>query len=268
MGAHQIAAGLAERGWNARPLYGREVGRVRGAILVFIKTSRLDHLLFAKARGNRLVLDVHDTIVFKRRLKNRWLFDALIVKNRRQLADLARSGRPDRLIYHQWDPRYAPHRAPADRMVLGYLGDRRSLDLWDQLPDVECVSEGFFPAAKRFNCHLSLRRPGREFLYKPNCKISTAAACDANILTTRDVSAVEMLGEDYPYYTEPDRASVLAAIARLRASFGSPEWRRGLERLREIRELTRIERVLEEYESLFAALSDRPRAGRHRDIEP
>ena len=41
---------------------------------------------------NRLVLDVQDTVVFKRRIKNRWLFDALIFKNGRQLADFARAG--------------------------------------------------------------------------------------------------------------------------------------------------------------------------------
>src|SRR6478672_287532 len=63
MGADQIAEGLAARGWNARSIPVAELGGVRGGILVFIKTSRLDHLLRAKARGNRLVLDVQDTVV-------------------------------------------------------------------------------------------------------------------------------------------------------------------------------------------------------------
>ncbi|MGH9361597.1 MAG: hypothetical protein ACRD2T_06740, partial [Thermoanaerobaculia bacterium] len=58
MGAHQIADGLAARGWRARALYARQLDQVRRGILVFIKTSRLDHLLAARARGNRLVLDV------------------------------------------------------------------------------------------------------------------------------------------------------------------------------------------------------------------
>jgi len=51
----------------------RELGEVPPGILVLIKTSRLDHLLRAKARGHRLVLDVQDTVVFKRRIKNKWL---------------------------------------------------------------------------------------------------------------------------------------------------------------------------------------------------
>ncbi len=256
MGADQIASGLAARGWNARGVGARELPALKRSILVFIKTSRLDHLLLARARGNRLVLDVQDTVVFKRRIKNCWLFDALILKNRRQLADFGRRNRPDRVIYHQWDPRYAPNQAPADRMALGYLGLQRSFDLWGRLDGVECVEDGYFDAASRFNCHLSIRRPGREILYKPNCKVSTAAACDATLITTRDETAVELLGADYPYYCEPEPASVQATIERARDSFGSPEWHTALERLRAVRELTHIDRVLDQYESLLRDLAE------------
>lgn len=255
MGADQIAEGLRDRGWNARSIPVRELASVERGILVFIKTSRLDHLLLARARGNRLVLDIQDTVVFKRRIKNLWLYDALILKNRRQLADFGRPGRADCLIYHQWDPRYSVNEAPRDRLALGYLGLSRSLALWGRLPDVEYVDDGYFEAAKRFNCHLSIREPGREFLYKPNCKVSTAAACDANLITTRDESTVELLGEDYPFYCEPERGSILAAIERARSAFGSREWLRGLERMRQVRELTGIGRVLEDYESLFRRLA-------------
>ena len=262
MGADQIAEGLAERGWNARSIPVRELREVRDGILVFIKTSRLDHLLLARARGNRLVLDVQDTVVFKRRIKNRRLFDALIFKNRRQLADFRRGGRRgrfDRVIYHQWDPRYSLHRAPGDRLALGYLGLARSLELWGQLPGIEYVNDGYFDEAARFNCHFSIRLPGREFLYKPNCKVSTAAACGANLITTRDESTVELLGGDYPFYCEPEPASILAAIERARASFGSAEWHAGLERMRAVRELTDVKRVLGDYELLLRDLARPPR---------
>src|SRR4051795_10147010 len=137
MGADQIAAGLAARGWHARSIPVAELASVRGGILIFIKTSRLDHLLRARARGNRLVLDVQDTVVFKRRIKNRWLFDALLFKSRRQLDDFGRPDHPDCVIYHQWDPRYEVNQAPRDRMTLGYLGLARSLTHWGQLPEVE-----------------------------------------------------------------------------------------------------------------------------------
>lgn len=256
MGADQIAEGLRARGWDARSLPVAQVSGVEPGILVFIKTSRLDHLLRLKARGHKLVLDVQDTVVFKRRIKNKWLYDALIFKSRRQLADFGRVGKPDRVIYHQWDPRYEANRAPRDRMALGYLGLPRSLSVWGELPDVEYVrDDAMFTAAARFNCHLSIREPGREFLYKPNCKVSTAAACEANLITTRDLTTVELLGEDYPFYCEPDRESILATLERARAVFGSAEWERGLERMRAVRELTRMDRVLEGYEALFHDLA-------------
>jgi hypothetical protein len=258
--AHQIADGLARRGWDARAIYARETKALSRSILVFIKTSRLDHLLLARAHGNRLVLDVHDTICFKRRIKNRWLFDGLIFKNRAGLADFGRPGKPDRVIYHQWDERYSPNRAPRDRMVLGYLGEPRSLEVWGELPpEIELISPrtpgGWFGSAPRYNCHLSIRRPGKEARYKSNCKVSTAAICEANLITTRDVTTVELLGEDYPYYCEADRESILAAIERARLSFGSAEWQRGLARLAAVRELTSMDRVLDEYESLFHELA-------------
>ena len=255
MGADQIAEGLRARGWDARSIPVSALAEVRDGILVFIKTSRLDHLLRARARGNRLALDVQDTVVFKRRIKNAWLYDALIFKNRRQLADFGRPGRADRVIYHQWDPRYEVNQAPKDRIALGYLGLQRSLSLWGDLPGVEYQDHDYFAAGLRFNCHLSVREPGREFLYKPNCKVSTAAACEANLVTTRDISTVELLGEDYPFYCEPDRESILAAIERARAAFGTPEWELGLARMRRVRELTSMDRVLDGYEDLFRRLA-------------
>jgi len=210
---------------------------------------------------NRLVLDVQDTVVFKKRIKNRWLFDALIFKNGRQLADFGRPGRPDRVIYHQWDPRYSPNQAPRDRMVLGYLGSVRSLpDGWQLPEEAEFVEfedsepDRVFQGAPRFNAHLAVRQPGRELLYKPNCKVSTAAACEAVLISTRDVTTMELLGEDYPFYCDLDPESVRATIERARSSFGSAEWEKALERLRAVRERTRFDRILDEYEDLFREL--------------
>ncbi|MGE5233649.1 MAG: hypothetical protein ACM3OB_06020 [Acidobacteriota bacterium] len=256
--ADQIAAALGARGWPARSLPVRELGALRDGVAIFIKTSRLDHLLAAKARGNRLVLDVHDTVVFKRHIKNRWLYDALIFKNRRQLADFGRPARLDRIIYHQWDARYRPNRAPADRLSICFLGEPRSFALWGQIPGVECIASGdWFAQAPRFNCHLSVRQPGREFLYKPNLKVSTAAVCEAVLITTRDESAVELLGDDYPFYCGTTREEILAAIERTRAAFGKEPWLEALRRLRRVKELTHLDRVLDGYEELIRELVGR-----------
>jgi len=258
----QVAAALRGRGWDARTVYAAEAARLRGHVLVFIKTSRLDHLLRARLHGCALVLDVHDTVVFKRRIKSRWAFDALVFKNQRQLADFGRANALDRVIYHQWDARYGPNHAPADRLVAAFIGDPRSFDLWGAFPGLECIDMGdWFAAAPRFNVHVSLRRPGPEMLYKPNLKISTAAVCEAVLLTTRDESARELLGSDYPFYCDGTREGLAQGLREVRDALGSDRWHAALARLAVVREQTAPERIWEAYEALFVDLE---RAGRIR----
>jgi hypothetical protein len=254
MGADQVSAGLAARGVDAATIYPRDLARLSGAIVVAIKTSRWWDLARARSRGNRTVLDVQDTVVFKRKVKNLALFDGLIFKNGRQLADFGRpalAGGRDRVIYHQWDPRYRPSPAAGRPFAIAYLGDRRSFALGDQIPGVVCCSSDYFRRALEFNCHLSIRSDERELLYKPNCKVSTAAACEVNLVTTRDVSSVELLGEDYPYFTAADLPSVLATIERARRDFHGETWERGLAAMRRVRERTSMDRVLDDYVDYF-----------------
>jgi len=253
MGADQISAALVERGVESRTVYPRDLPGIREGLIVAIKTSKIQHLLAARARGNRVILDVQDTVVFKRWIKNKPLFDGLIFKNARQLADFGSPRQICRVIYHQWDPRYRPNEVGPGGFEVGYFGLQRSLPPWGQgLPkDIAFYEDDWFDNALRFNCHLSLREPGRDFLYKPNCKVSTAAACLANLVTTRDESALELLGPDYPYYAEPSADGVAAAIDRARSTVGGPEWRRGLDRLREVREKTSLSRVIDGYLAYF-----------------
>jgi hypothetical protein len=260
MAADQISEALQARGVDAWSVYPADVAAVWDAVLVFIKTSKIHHLLAARRRGNRTVLDVQDTVVFKRGIKNRWLFDGLIFKNRRQVEDFAAPRRSDRtanrIIYHQWDPRYRENEVGDREFKIGYFGLRRSFPSWERFSGagVAFCSDDYFRTALGYNCHLSLREPGRDFLYKPNCKVSTAAACGANLVTTRDESAVELLGEDYPYYGDPTPEGLLAVIDHARATFGGAEWKRGLERMREIKERTSMDRILDDYLDFFKSL--------------
>lgn len=254
LGGDQIAAELARRGLDARSMPVAEAAAARDSIVIFVKTSRLDHLLGARRRRNLTVLDVQDTPVFKRHLKNGWLFDGAIFRNRRQVADLARRGWCSEVIPLQWDPRYRPHQVPDGLFRAVYLGDRRSLAYFDELPGVDCIEADFFERATAYNCQLSVRQPGREFLYKPGVKVSTAAACRALLVTTRDVTAVELLGEDYPFYCDPDRDSVVAALERARQALGGPLWRAALDRLEAIRERTRLERIAADHLAFFERL--------------
>jgi hypothetical protein len=261
MGADQVSAALRDLGVDARSVHLPDIASVRGAILVFIKTSRWLDVWKARRRGNTVILDVQDTICFKRRIKNARLWDGLIFKSRRALEDFATDRSEPVVLYHQWDPRYRPHQAGLAELKVAYLGHRRSLKRWNEIPGITCIDEDALRAAGRysdlmtaalpFNCHFSIREEEREFLYKPNAKVSTAAACGVNLITTPDEISVELLGTDYPYYTDADTASVARVMEKARETLGGPVWQQGLERMAEVRERTRIERIAADYVEYF-----------------
>lgn len=255
LGAHQMADGLAERGVETRVIYAGEIGDVRDSILIFIKTSKLPDLWRAKRQGNALVLDVQDTLSLKKRLKNQRFFDGVIFRSQKPLDDYAQPGFKAANIYLQWNPRFRPNVVGDAEFKLAYLGDPRSFTLWGEIPDLPCIGEDrFFDECTEYNCHISIRVPPREVLYKPTCKVATAAACHANLITTRDEATLELLGEDYPYYTEPDAASVQQAIAKARESFGTDVWRAGLEKMRAVKESHHIDRILDQYVEYLSGL--------------
>lgn len=263
VGADQMAPALQRLGVDARVVYARDLPGIRGAILVFVKRADLTDLIAARLRGNRLVVDLQDTPVFRRWISHWPLYDAFIFRNRRQRRDFGRQIRAlgnlwalQRMIYQHWHPRYRPHRVANGELRVGYLGTRRSLSLWGRLPGVEFVGEGdWFERARAVNTHLSVRETRREWLYKPNAKVATAAACESALLTTPDCSSVELLGEDYPFYLAgADRESILEGIDRAREAVGGPEWRDALERLRQIKEATSLDRIAREYVEFFREL--------------
>lgn len=259
LGATQMSAALRQLGAASRVIDATELNQVRNAVLVFIKRADFLHLLAARRAGNRCVLDVQDQIVFRRWLSHWFLYDGFIFRNQRQREDYSGWNRRavSRTIYQHWDPRYRPNTAPSDRLRAAYLGTRRSLPrLWGKLEGVTFIDSGdWFAEASRFNAHLSLRQPGREWRYKPNAKIATAAACNAVLLTTPDCSSVELLGEDYPFYIKhADRENCTEMLRYAAGAFGGPAWSQALERLREIREQTTIERTAGRYLDMFEDL--------------
>lgn len=263
VGADQMVPALRRLGVEACTIHARELPGIRGSILVFIKRANILHLAAAWTRGNRCVLDVQDQVVFRYWISHWPFYHAFIFRNRRQEQDAGRQVRlmgnlwaRFRTVYQQGDPRYGPNRVPEGELRVGYLGTRRSIPFWDDLPGVEFVGPGeWFERAPYLNAHISVRKPGREWLYKPGAKVATAAACEAVLLTTRDSSSVELLGEDYPFYTRGHRRDdVVEAVERAREAVGEPAWREALERLREARERTSIDRVAEQYVELFREL--------------
>lgn len=268
LGADQMSAAIERLGTPARSIYARDLPGIRDAVLVFVKRADILHLVAARRAGNRCLLDVQDQVVFRHWISHWPLYHGFIFRNRRQLQDFG-SWWPralGRTIYQHWDPRYGAHSAGEETLRLGYLGTRRSLSLWSQIPGATFVGpDEWFDRAPELNAHLCLRETRREWLYKPNAKVATAAACEAVLLTTPDCASVELLGEDYPFYLdglessygadqEASRASLARGIERLQDAVGGPLWRDAVERLRAVKAETTIERTAWRYLEMFEEL--------------
>ena len=254
--ADQMAVALRRRGVSARSIFARELAGVHDAVLVFVKRIDLRDLWRAKRAGNPIVIDIQDTVVFKRGVRYAAAWDGMIFRSQRALEDFGR-GRPGAVLIPQhWDERYRPRTVPDDRLRLGFLGDPRSLPFAEPIPGLTAVFDDWFGRAVEFNAHLSVRSTRRELLYKPNNKVATAAACGAVLLTSRDEAAREHLGDDYPFFTDPDREAVIAAIAVLERRIGGPDWRRALEQLAAVREATSLERITDLYLDYLARFGE------------
>ena len=245
--ADQMAVALRRRGVAARSIFASELQGLHDAILVFVKRIDLLDLWRCKRAKNPIVVDVQDTVVFKRGIRYAAAWDGMIFRSRRALDDFGRGRAGAVLIPQHWDERYRPRTVPDDRLRLGFIGDPRSLPFEEPVPGLTAVFDDWFGRAGEFNAHLSVRGTRREQLYKPNNKISTAAACNAVLLTSRDEAAREHLGDDYPFYTDPDREAVIAAIAVLERRVGGTDWKRALEQLAAIRVATSLDRTTDLY---------------------
>lgn len=258
IGADQMAPALRAQGVDAESIAAVDLAPAADQVLIFIKRADLTDLLRARLAGAICVVDLQDTPVFRYWISHWPLYHAFIFRNARARRSFWWVGGVRRTIYHHWDPRYEAHRAGDRELKLAYIGIPRSIDLWEGIPDVEFVGpDEWFDRAPEFNAHLSLRAGRREWRYKPNAKVATAAACEAVLLTTPDCSSVELLGEDYPFYIESaDRPTIEAAIGRARDLVGGPEWRTALERLRALKRRLAIDRIAREYVDLLERLEE------------
>ena len=227
-----------------------DFGGQRNGLVIFVKEAFRGLVLDAKERGNRIALDPLDFHCYKDR-ESTWgdLVDVLIVPNRGCAAWYAPRYPNARyaVIPHQWDSRIAGT-AQQYRYAPGYIGKGFNLSVPDWDGATVSDSSQHLAAAPLFNLHLSLnRRDERVRLLKPATKVATAAAVLANVLTYRDPSAVELLGPEYPFYVDSDQMS---AIRMAREAFGGSKWKRGREKMKEVRERTSLQAIAGLYRRL------------------
>lgn len=223
-----------------------------------LKVTTAERLSELKAAGNRLLFDVVDEAP----PPTSGLADALVAASLTAFLDLQRDhpGTEVLLVNHHVDPRLDAAAAgdrPTDRLRAGYFGELVNAVLSPAiektvtpvLVDTSRQDPAWLARVPGFNLHYAVRRFRGADLHKPFLKGFTAAHAGCNILIQRSqLEALHWLGDDYPYLIdgEPDEATIVAELDRVRDDFGSPDWLRGLETMRGIRERTSTTRIAAE----------------------
>lgn len=228
----------------------RDIGNARGETIVFVKDAPKALVDRAKERGNRVVYDPLDMYCYLGRKCSFYedMADTVIVPNEMAADFYVKRGFTECnfvVIPHQWDYRIAEY-APQDRIRAGYIGNEFNCPSWwdgDRFTDMAA-----FPPFGRYNLHLSLnQRDPLHVLLKPAIKVASAAAVGANVVAYRDPSAMELLGDDYPFYVDKEPKD---AIRMAREAFGTAEWQRGREIMRKVKEKTSLAAVAALYRQL------------------
>lgn len=160
------------------------------------------------------------------------------------------------VIPHQYDPRFEVRTAEQKfegypyKFRLAYFGapfNHHFKEIADVLPIYD--TKAGFEYGGLFTCHFNAREPGGiDAMFKPATKVSTAAACGANIITTKEPSIIEMLGEDYPYYIEEwSMKSVGDVIKRAYSEFDKEQWWNARDMMKKVKLRTSIDRVAKDY---------------------
>lgn len=265
MRAFQVKDYLKEKGFQVdvtQTIEGNEDN-----ILVFVKSFDPGMVVNASEK-NLCIFDPVDVWCRKDYLMQTVAyrsFHAVFFPTEMQLNYFGGLFNPDSKLYvvpHHFDPRVQSRCEEFAKYPysfrLGYIGASFNHLFKDELADVLAVHQEpqWADWAPFFTCHYSVRKPNSpEALFKPATKVSTAAAVNANIITTRDADVVQLLGDGYPYYVDDvTPEGVFKVIKRANDTFGDELWYDGLKIMKEARERTSLEAVGDLYAQIFTDL--------------
>ena len=225
----------------------------------FLKRASVDDLERLKRSGNIVCADYVDN---PERPELHELIDIYIAASIRQYIHFVDTyaDKAVRLLSHHADPRLAGTTGPDDYCNVGYFGEiinaRYAAELQGKidfcLVDTKLADTGWLQRLRHCNVHYAVRNRRPIDGFKPFLKGFTAAHCRSNIIVPRrEGDAIYYLTSDYPYLLEDDGFnSVLYMIDRVKASFGSDEWRQGLEIMESVRRRSSLEQVSSEIGAL------------------
>ena len=218
--------------------------------VIFVKLAEEEDVKRAKKQGNVIAYDVLDFFCYPDRfLPWAHLVDVLITPNE-TCEPVYKTIFPNAeqvVIPHQWDSRISGE-CPQDKPRLAYIGAVFNMPISSHLFEVVVDEARMVGAAKRFNLHICVsHREDMGKLLKPATKVATAAAVGACAVTYLDPSAMELLGEDYPFYVHD---TLDDAIHDAMQSFGKERWFRARNIMNRVKEKTSLEATANLYRQL------------------
>ena len=268
MRGEQMSAMMMHVGYKSEciKLDGENHKSIKGAICVVVKSCEPAILDDLRKQDNDIIYDVVDKFSRKEAPHETMgvAFADGIIATHKQVVDYFSplfGNAKVAVIPHAYDPRFEIRTAEngfdafPQRFRLGYLGqsfNHHFKEIADVLPVYDPKTG--FEYGGMFTCHYSVRDINTiDALFKPATKASTAAACGANIITTRDPAVVDLIGEDYPFYVDEfTHKEVADTIKRAYKNFDKEMWFDGLDIMAALKRRTSIDRVAEDYIDFLA----------------
>lgn len=160
-----------------------------------------------------------------------------------------------KVIYHHWDDRMnkviiknieSPKICYFGQPEKCYLYnkytnliDYNTIDWYDFDDKLQMYSD--------YNVHFAVKPKEEEEKIQPSTKISTAASLGCPVIVNKSNQNIEILGEDYPYYCEPTTSSVEKVIDKVVKTFNKKDWKKALDKLKHVKELTCIDEISKKY---------------------
>jgi hypothetical protein len=264
---------LLELGYSTQYFAGynsdmqNEMRQIRDSIVIYVKHPELTELQILKQNNNIVIIDVVDAIAdsnYSMHDLNVLPYDSIIVPTR-GLMMFGSSNHSQLVFYipHHWDMRHLTHINAYDRdsfrlAYIGYAAPGGGLYYNEHVPDLAIVDDWADQTrlSPYYTCHYSIRPDGtHHYHYKPNSKISAAAAVGSNIIHSYDDAALDLISSEYPYFTKSTPQDIQNTIEYAKETFAGPVWNHGLQMMAELKHRTSLDTIVSQdyinYLSMF-----------------
>ena len=264
MRAKQPSTVLNRKGYNSSVHVKNLPNNIENSVIIFVKYFPFLEVRKATKKNCLIIYDIVDDVMPHLLEIEGKIADAIIFPNKVMEKDFKpklSKYTKSFVSYHNWDPKVETKNKHKNEFSLAYFGsipDKNAL-FHKEIPELN-IFEKFEDHVKNkgnFTCFYSMRKERtHNFLYKPSTKVSTAAAMDANIITSRESSAVELLGEDYPYFTDANLGDVKTTVEYAKKTFGGPVWKKGLRIMKKVKDKTDMRNLVNDYINIIESFKE------------